>query len=149
MFTYLSAFYKNNFKMVSLFQNMIILVSCRQICAPNHVQVQLSVGVLNGLLDSDYIQPVIQNTINPWYYMNLLWTIQIIKISQMSSMQQKCHRQYYVNFPMSEYLYFNQQSHTRYQRNKNFIDRSFSQEGYQINISQISTIYTIQKKIWA
>ena len=26
-------------------------VSFRQICAPNHVQVQLSVRVLNGLLD--------------------------------------------------------------------------------------------------
>ena len=28
--------------------NMISLVSYRQICAPKHVQVQLSVGVLNG-----------------------------------------------------------------------------------------------------
>ena len=33
-------FYKRNLKMVSLFQNMRSPVSCRQICAPNHVQVQ-------------------------------------------------------------------------------------------------------------
>ena len=31
-----------------IFQTMISLVSCRKICAPNHVQVQLSVGVING-----------------------------------------------------------------------------------------------------
>ena len=35
-----SVFYKNNLTMVSLFQNMRSPVSCRQICAPNHVQVQ-------------------------------------------------------------------------------------------------------------
>ena len=36
----LPVFYKRNLTMVSLFQDMIILVSCRYICAPNHVQVQ-------------------------------------------------------------------------------------------------------------
>ena len=40
-------FYKNNLIMVSLFRNMRSLVSCRQICAPNHVQVQESVVLLN------------------------------------------------------------------------------------------------------
>ena len=35
-----SVFYQRNLTMVSFFQNMIIPVSCRQICAPNHVQVQ-------------------------------------------------------------------------------------------------------------
>ena len=57
--TFLCVLYKNNLIMVSLFLNMRSLVSCRQICAPNHVQVELSVGVLNGWLDSDSIQPVI------------------------------------------------------------------------------------------
>ena len=33
--------YKKNLKIVSLFQNMRSIVSCRQICAPNHVQIQL------------------------------------------------------------------------------------------------------------
>ena len=49
------------------------MVSYQQICAPNHVQVQLPVGVLNGLLGSVYIQTVIDNTINSWYYVSLLW----------------------------------------------------------------------------
>ena len=35
-----SVFYNRNLTMVSFFQNMRIPVSCRQICAPNHVQVQ-------------------------------------------------------------------------------------------------------------
>ena len=35
-----SVLYYINFTMVSLFQNMISPVSCRKICAPNHVQVQ-------------------------------------------------------------------------------------------------------------
>ena len=69
----LSDFYKINSTMVFLFQNMISLVPCRKICAPNHVQVQLSVRVINGWLGSDYIQPVIQNTINSRDYMSLLW----------------------------------------------------------------------------
>ena len=38
-----------------------------------NMQVQLSVGVLHYWLGSDYIQPVIQNTINSWDYMILLW----------------------------------------------------------------------------
>ena len=41
-------FLQENFKIVSLLQNMRSLVSFRKICAPNHVQVQLSVGVING-----------------------------------------------------------------------------------------------------
>ena len=49
------------------------LVSCLNICESNYVQVQLSVGVINGWLGSDYIQPVIHNTIISWYYMILLW----------------------------------------------------------------------------
>ena len=48
-FIFLSVFYKSNLTMISLFQNMRSPVSCRQICAPNHVQFQLSVGLLNGL----------------------------------------------------------------------------------------------------
>ena len=47
-----------------IFQNIISPVLSRKICAPNHVQVQFSVGVINGLLGSDYTQPVIQNIIN-------------------------------------------------------------------------------------
>ena len=39
--------YNSNLTMVSLFQNMRSLVSLRQICAPNHAQVQLSYGVIN------------------------------------------------------------------------------------------------------
>ena len=60
--------------MVFLFQNMIILVLFHQICAPKHGQVKLSVRVLNVWLGSDSIQPVIKNTINSWYYMNLFLT---------------------------------------------------------------------------
>ena len=36
-------FYKNSLTMVYLFQNMVSIVSCRQICAPNYFQIQLSV----------------------------------------------------------------------------------------------------------
>ena len=43
----LSVFYQNNLTMVFLFQHMRTIVSCWHICAPNHVEVQLSVGVLN------------------------------------------------------------------------------------------------------
>ena len=39
---------------------MTILVSFWYICAPNYVQVQLSVVLLNGYLGSYFIQPVIQ-----------------------------------------------------------------------------------------
>ena len=73
-------FYKKFLTMVSLFQNMRSLVQYRQICAPNYLQVQLSIGVIYGWLESDYIQRVIQNTINTWYYMSLLWTKQTIKV---------------------------------------------------------------------
>ena len=41
-------FLQEKLTIISLFQNMRSLVSCQQICAPNHVQVELSVGVLNG-----------------------------------------------------------------------------------------------------
>ena len=58
--------------MVFLFQNMRILLLCCQICTPNHVQVKLSVGLLNWWLGSYSIQPLIQNTINSLDYMSLL-----------------------------------------------------------------------------
>ena len=45
---FLSVLYNNTLTMVFLLQNMRILVSCRQICASNHVQVQLSVRLING-----------------------------------------------------------------------------------------------------
>ena len=41
-------FYRKNFTMVFLFQNMKSLVCFRKVCTPNHVQVQLSVGTLIG-----------------------------------------------------------------------------------------------------
>ena len=72
--TFLSILYMNNLTMVFLLQNMRSLVSCHNICAPNHIQVQLSTGVLNGWLGSDSIQPVIYNNINSIYYISLLWT---------------------------------------------------------------------------
>ena len=46
--SFLSGFYQTNLIILFLFQNMIILLSCRHICAPNHVQVKLSVRVING-----------------------------------------------------------------------------------------------------
>ena len=49
----------------ALFSNIRSLVSCHQICAPNHVQVQLSARVLNGCLGSDSIHTVIYNNIIP------------------------------------------------------------------------------------
>ena len=48
-------FLQEQLKMVFLFKNMKGVVSCRQICAPNHVKVQLSVGVINVCLDLDSI----------------------------------------------------------------------------------------------
>ena len=57
-------FIQEKLTMVFVLPTMISIVSCRQLCAPNHVQVQLSVGLLNGLLGSFSIQPVIQNNIN-------------------------------------------------------------------------------------
>ena len=41
-------FLQEIFTIVSLFQNMISLVPFRKICAPNHVPVRLSVGLMNG-----------------------------------------------------------------------------------------------------
>ena len=104
--------------MVFLFINMRSLVSCRKICAPNHFQFQLSVGVLNGLLDPDNTQPVIHNTINSWDYMNLLWTKRIIKRTKMSPMQWICHRRYHVNILIYVYLSFNLQIHARDRQKK-------------------------------
>ena len=71
-------FILENFDNGILFQNMRSLVSSRQICAPNHDQVQLSAVVLNWRLGSYYIQPVIHDTINSLYYMSFLWTKLII-----------------------------------------------------------------------
>ena len=110
---FLSNLYKKFLTMVYLFQNIINLVSYQQIFAPNHLQVQLSVGVINWWLDSDSIQPVIHNTINWWDYMNFLWTKRIIKRIKISSMQRKFHQRYYVNFLISKYLSFNWQIHSR------------------------------------
>ena len=75
---FLSIFYNKFLTMVSFFQNMKSTVSSRQICAPNHVQVLYSAVVLNGWLDSDFIQLVRQNTINPWDCINSLWDKWII-----------------------------------------------------------------------
>ena len=70
---FLSVFYKKKLTMVYSLPNMRSLVSCWQICAPNYVQVQLLVVVISVWLGSDYIHPVIHNTINSWIYMCLLW----------------------------------------------------------------------------
>ena len=126
--------------MVYLFQNMRSIMSCQKICAPNHVQLQLSVGVLNGLLDSDYIQPVIQNTINSLDFMNLFWTKPITKRTKMSLMQQKCHQWYYVNFFIYEYLSFNWKIHGHNRWNKDVIDGYFLDFSNKY-ISNISNIY--------
>ena len=64
--------------MVFSFLNMKSLVLFRKICAPNHYQVQLSVGVLNVWLGSDSITLVIHNTINSWDYISLLWPKRIM-----------------------------------------------------------------------
>ena len=57
-------FIQDFLSMVYLFQNMRSIVSCHQICAPKHVQVPSSVGVLNIRLASDSTHTVILNTIN-------------------------------------------------------------------------------------
>ena len=139
--------------MVSLFQNMINLVSCRKICAPRHVQFQLSVGVTNVWLDSNSIQSVINNTINSQDYINLLLTKTIIKRSKMLLMQQKCHLRYYVNFLISKYISFNQQIHVHNWWIKNVID-GFSRflNKYISNNSNLSSPkqskLIISKKRW-
>ena len=53
--------------------NMINLLSCQQMCVPNHMHVQLSVVELNVQLDSTFTHHVILNIINSWVYMNLKW----------------------------------------------------------------------------
>ena len=65
-------FIQEHLTMVFLLRTMISLMSYSNICAPNHVQVQLSVGLINRLLDSFSTQPKIQKNINSWYYMSLL-----------------------------------------------------------------------------
>ena len=46
---------------------------CQKICVTNHIQVQLSVGVLNGWLGYGSTHPVILKTINLWSYTSLIW----------------------------------------------------------------------------
>ena len=41
-------FLQEKLTMFSLFQNMISIVSFRNICVPNHFQVQLSIRLING-----------------------------------------------------------------------------------------------------
>ena len=139
-FACLSGFYTKELTMVYLFQNMRSLVSFRKICAPKHIQVQLSVGITNGWPDSDYIWPLIQNTINSWDYMIFLWTEWIIKITQISYVQWKFNQRYYVNFLISEYLQFNRQVHASIWWSKNIIEGTFSQI-YNQNILSITNIY--------
>ena len=66
-------FFNNILKMFHRFQNMKVLVSCRQVCVPNHLWVQLSVVVLTVLLASASTLPVILNTVNSWSYRTLKW----------------------------------------------------------------------------
>ena len=94
-------------------------------------------------MDSDYIQLVIQNTINSWYYMSFLWTKQIIKRTKMSLMQKCFHQRYYVNFLVSEYLSFNLQSHAPDWWEKNVIDGYFPDFSNQ----NISNIYNPNKNL--
>ena len=77
-------------------------------------------------MDSDYIQLVIQNTINSWYYMSFLWTKQIIKRTKMSLMQKCFHQRYYVNFLVSEYISFNLLRHAPDWWGENVINGNFS-----------------------
>ena len=65
--------FKNILKMVSLYQNMKSLVLFWKTCVPNHVQIQLSVGVINIWLASIYTHQVIPNSTNSWSYINLFW----------------------------------------------------------------------------
>ena len=104
--------------MVSLLQNMRSIVSCRYICAPNHVWFQPSFKVINIWLDSDSIQIDIHNTINSWYYMSFLLTKRIIKRTHYVFTSNwirpdrvlKFHWWYCVHFYVSKYLSYNRQS---------------------------------------
>ena len=140
---FLSDFYKNHLTMVYFFQNIRSLLSFRHICAPKHVQLQLSVGVINGWMDLDSIQLVMQNTINSWYHMSFMWTKQIIKRTKMSLMHKCFHQRYYVNFLVSEYLSFNLQSHAPDWWEKNVIDGYFPDFSNQ----NISNIYNPNKNL--
>ena len=99
--------------------NPVIHLFLRLIIGPEHGLVHISAGVLNGWLDSDFIQLVRHNTINSWYYINSLWNKWIfdtiycahlrvnLNKSGASSMEQKFHRRYYINILVSGYLSFN------------------------------------------
>ena len=73
--TFISEYYlfKKILKMVSLYQNIKILVLFRKTCVPNHVQIQLSVVVINIWLASISTHPVILSSTNSWSYINLFW----------------------------------------------------------------------------
>ena len=135
---FLYFFYKKMLTMVYLFQKMRSIVSCRQICAPNRVQVQLSVGVLNGWRDSDYIPKLIQKKINSWDYIWVCCEVKRLSIEhitrshidlnkvgfrgKMSLMQKKCHRWYYVNLLTYEYISYSQKGTLAIEVTTNIID---------------------------
>ena len=61
------------------------LSSCQQRCVTNHIQVQLSVVALNGILDFYFTHQVIFNVINSWGYTNMKWDKPDIRKYIMSS----------------------------------------------------------------
>ena len=75
----------------------------------------------------------------------LLWTKFIIKRTKMSLMQKQFHQLYCFNFLISEYLSFNQQSHSHYKWNKNIIDGSFSRFFKSKYLKYIKYIHSEQK----
>ena len=123
-------------------------VSCRQICAQNHVQVLYSAEVLNGWQDSDFIQIVRQNTIKSWDYMNSLWNKWIIDTTYCASsgvnlnkagasfMERKYHQRYYINILVSGYLWLNWQEHIA-------IDKAGSQLMERKRYRQVLSIFQI------
>ena len=66
--------FNNSLTMVSLFQMMRSLVLCRHIFVPNHAWVQISFGLLNGLMACALTRLVILNSINLWSYVNFFVT---------------------------------------------------------------------------
>ena len=117
--------------MIFLFQNIISLVSCQHICAPNHVQVQLSVRLINVWMCSDYIQPGIHNTINSWDYMGFLWIKWTTKSALCNPVLLKrvyyAILRYWYNIKRI-YLFLNKvglHDQNFYQYNKNIIDILF------------------------
>ena len=65
--------FKNILKLVSLYKNMKILVLFRKTCVPDHVQIQLPVGVINIWLAPASTHPGIPNRSNSRSYINLFW----------------------------------------------------------------------------